>query len=523
MKLVNAEQMRNLDRTAIDDYGIHSAVLMENAGRGAVDAMERHFGSLAGLTVAIVAGPGNNGGDGLVMARHLHQRGAKPGVLLLVDPSKLSGDAAMNYGVVAKLPIPVVAALDEKTVVAVASRMLHGSRIVVDAIFGTGLKREVQGHFARAVEYINDCSRPVVAVDLPSGLDSDNGRTLGICVRAQLTVTFGLAKTGMSGYPGADFCGQLEIVDIGIPHEAVAEANINTELLDWKQVYPLLPARQVDSHKGTFGHLLIVAGSRGKTGAAILAGRGGLRSGAGLVTLCMPDWSQFAQAPPELMTLPLADSAECFGPENLDVIMGALAGKKALVLGPGISTDQRTEELVYELWRRVELPMVVDADALNIMAGQGLKIKPGGPRILTPHPGEMARLTGQSSFEVQQNRLQISADFASRHGLVTVLKGARTIIAGPDGRVGVNPTGNPCMAAGGMGDVLAGLIGGLLAQGMPSWEAACLGVYVHGLAADQLVARWEVTMGVLASEVADNLPRAFRQLETGNDACDYNI
>ena len=515
MKLATAEQMRSLDATAINDYGIPGIVLMENAGQGTVAAMNRRFGSFVGKIISIFVGPGNNGGDGFVIARHLHQQGAKPHVFMLVKPEKLKGDAAVNLEIVRKLPIPIHILINSEDLRSAEPRLAH-SHTVVDAIFGTGLTRAVSGHFADVVSRINRFACPVVSVDIPSGLNSDTGQVMGISVQARLTATYGLAKPGMVVYPGMDFVGDLEVVDITVPPEAVEQADIRTELLDTETVRPWVPVRNLSSHKGTFGHLLIAAGSRGKTGAAILSGQGALRSGAGLVTLCVPrDLNPIFEGPlHEAMTIPMTkDSGGILSISDWELIKKSMAGKQAVALGPGMGTESSTRELVMKLYLESTLPMIVDADGLNILSMDRSRIKdPPALRILTPHPGEMARLTGTMTSEIQSSRLEIASSFARENSVFLVLKGAATVIAAPDGRIGVNSTGNPGMASGGMGDVLTGLIGGLLAQGLDAWQAACLGVYVHGLAANRLAAASGVRMGFVAGDVARELPMAFNQV-----------
>lgn len=513
MKLSTADQMRQLDRMAIEEYGIPGIVLMENAGRGTVAAIRREFGDPAGRTVTILVGPGNNGGDGLVIARHLHQLGALPRLILLA-PDKLTGDAAVNLAIVRKLGLPEQT-LDAGADLAPVRDVLHRSWLAVDAIFGTGLKREVGGRFAAIIRLLNELPVPVIAVDIPSGLDADCGRPLGTCIQADLTVTFALAKPGLVTDQGRQLAGRLEVVDIGIPPAAVRKMEISTELLTPDLVRPWLPPRPPAAHKGTFGHLLAVAGAEGKTGAAILCGHGALRAGTGLVTLCVPEKVNpvFETVLTEAMTIPLpAGGRGRHSIEDYDAIAEAAQGKQALVVGPGLGTATETAALVQRLYGECRLPMVVDADGLNILAADRQAIgNPGGPRILTPHPGEMSRLSGLTTKEIQTDRLAVAADFARKHGVFLVLKGADTVIAAPNGRLAVNATGNAGMATGGMGDVLTGIIGGLLAQRLELWPAACLGVYAHGAAGDRLAAA-AAPFGFLAGELARELPAALAHL-----------
>ncbi len=522
MKLATAAEMQRLDRTAIEEFHIPGIVLMENAGRGTVEFMVRELGPVRGRPVLIFAGPGNNGGDGLVIARHLHQLGGRPVIFFLIDPERLQGAAAVNFRIISRLRLPLHIIADADDLDAVAEK-IAGIRAsapiwsLVDAIFGTGLKRPLAGRFLATVNLINrlrnELACPVTAVDIPSGLDADNGQILGGCAPADLTATYGLVKPGHVMHGGGDLIGKLHCVDIGIPPEAVSRAGLQGEAMGRRRTMHLLKKRKTSAHKGSFGHLLILAGSEGKTGAAILSGLAALRAGTGLVTLAVPHELNriFESSLVEAMTVPLPHSATCLSIDDYDLLLDRLRGKDALVIGPGIGTAEKTRELVLRLYRELDLPMVVDADGLNILALAPDRIaRPPGPRILTPHPGEMARLTGLATGEIQTDRLRAARRFTAAtgagvdNGITLILKGAGTIICDPDGSWAVNTTGNPGMAAGGMGDVLSGLIGGLLAQGCSPAAAARLGVYLHGLAADRLAQ--DRSFGYLASEVADIIP-----------------
>ena len=526
MQLASAAQMRELDRQTIEEIGLPGMVLMENAGRATVDLMQRVFGPVAGRTVCVFAGPGNNGGDGLVIARTVHGLGAFPFIFLLVRPDQLQGDAARNFAIASALRLPcqvfdqpgrIPALLDT---VLTLNRM-HPVHSLVDALFGTGLTRPVEGHFLDAINCLNSLrennSLPVVAVDLPSGLNSDTGAVLGGAVQADLTVTYAQPKPGHYHHGGPQV-GRVERVDIGIPAKLVARAGLRGATLDGATI-DLLDERRKDVHKGTNGHLLIVAGSEGKTGAALLCGRGALRCGTGLVSFAVPrDLNPvFEVASAETMSIALPASSRWLSVEDYDQIKAAAEGKHSLVLGPGLGTEPATADLVLRLYMENPLPQVVDADALNILAAHPEVIRrPAGPRVFTPHPGEMARLLGSTVAAVQNDRLAAAQWLNDLAGeglppLVTVLKGAGTVVASVQGRWAINTSGNPGMGTGGMGDVLSGVIGGLLAQGYPPWNAACLGVYLHGHAADR-IARTR-PFGYTASEVAEMLPEvigAFR-------------
>lgn len=515
MKLATAAQMRLCDKKTIEGFGISGIDLMENAGRGTVKAMLQHYGDFQGQEISVIVGPGNNGGDGLVIARLLYELGAVCHIFLLIHPEKFQGDAAVNLARIHSIPLPIHHVLGRDDVESMTPFLLR-SRLIVDAIFGTGLTREVTGHFAQVIQYIKEAGRPVVAVDIPSGLCSDSGMPLGIAIEADMTATFGLVKIGQVVHPGVQHVGKLEVIDIGIPPSVISNSGIQAELLVRETLSSWLPERNPESHKGTFGHLLIAAGSIGKSGAAILCGQGALRSGVGLVTLCAPKCLNliFETSLIEAMSLPLPNSDTCFLGKDCEFIAHEAEKRSVLVLGPGLGTEEETADLVVSLYRKLKVPMVIDADGLNLLARNLNFLKnPPGPRILTPHPGEMSRLCGKSTKDIQQNRWQMAADFAAQFKLTLVLKGASTVVAGPDGNVAVNPTGNTGMAAGGMGDVLTGLIGGLLAQGLTPWQSACLGVFVHGLAGDRLAGEKKISFGYLASELAMELPSAFRSLK----------
>jgi hydroxyethylthiazole kinase-like uncharacterized protein yjeF len=514
MKLLTAEEMRELDRRTIEEIGIPGVVLMENAGRGAADLLCRRFSDLCPGPVLILAGKGNNGGDGYVIARHLLNRGWRVRTVVLADAARISGDAAINLQALRRSGGEVIFSADAGRLSRIL-RQNRDSRLVVDALFGTGLASEIGGPYATAIDWINASALPVLAVDIPSGVDATSGRILGRAVRADLTVTFALPKLGHALFPGAGLCGDLEIVDIGIPSSLLAKAKDRYLLVDAAAVAPLLPLRPATGHKGTFGHLLVVAGSTGKAGAAAMTAEGGLRGGAGLVTVACPAGVQSALAIKltEAMTEPLAEVGGALSLQALATLKDFAEGKSALALGPGLGQHEETFALVRRLVRESPLPLVLDADGLNAIAGHSelLRERAAGNTVLTPHPGEMARLTGRSVAEVEADRIGIAREFARRHRVVLVLKGARTVTALPDGRVRLNGSGNPGLASGGMGDVLTGLIGGLLAQGLSPADAAVLGVYLHGRAADRLLTAMG-NAGMIAGDLLRELPATRKEL-----------
>jgi ADP-dependent NAD(P)H-hydrate dehydratase / NAD(P)H-hydrate epimerase len=526
VNLAAPEQMLALDRAASKDFGIPGLVLMENAGRAILEQMEAEFGPVAHRSVCVFVGPGSNGGDGLVIGRHVLQRGGSPLLIFLAEPDTLRGDAAVNAAICAKLNLPRCVIRQETDLAEAEERIrqLHFDRLmhsIVDALFGTGLTRTLEGRFAAAVRFINNLAQrqhwPVVSADLPSGLCGQTGMPLGIAVQADLTVSCGLAKPGHYLHGGAEV-GKLVVVDIGIPLQAIEAAKLPGTLLDRPAVAAMLRPRPKAGHKGTFGHLLILAGSEGKTGAALMTAHAALRSGCGLVTLAVPAALNpiFEAALPEAMTVPLPHSDKTISAADYELISALAADKEAVVIGPGIGTAPETGELLLRLHRRLSQPVLLDADALNLLAKNLLCIEDSaGPRILTPHPGEMAHLTGMKTAEIQADRLKAArwlaeARIRDDHEMITVLKGAGTVVCSSQGRWAVNSSGNSGMAVGGAGDVLSGLIGGLLAQGFLPWEAAAAGVFLHGLAADLLAK--ERIQGFTASEIAAALPSAFMEL-----------
>lgn len=540
MKLPTAAEMQALDKCAIEDFGIPGVVLMENAGGGTVRMMEQHLGPCKNTFACILVGPGNNGGDGLVIGRHLYQLGCRPVFFLLVHPDKLTGDAAINMNIVKNLRLPFHIIDSEVRVptIPVLYKQIESQGLpcyaIVDAIFGTGLKREIQGHFADVIHIVNRRNFahgvPVVAVDCPTGMDADTGKSMGTCVKADFTATYGLAKPGHYLHDSRELTGRLEVIEIGIPQEAQEKISISSERLDQALIERLTPIlrRKHSSHKGDHGHLLITAGSTGKSGAAILAARGALRSGSGLVSLCVPHGiNTIAETNLlEAMTIPLHESIDCFSSKDVTRVLDLAAGKRAAVIGPGIGTDPETATFTREIYRELTIPMVVDADALNILAAEPEDIRNAkGVRIFTPHPGELSRLLSWSTTEIQQNRLEAARQACSRFNTessrhVFVVKGAGTIVCQPGQRMLINTSGNPGMATGGMGDVLSGIIGALLCQGCEPFEAAAAAVYLHGAAADTLYR--SVGVGYTASEVADAMPVTLKTLLAKNDRFSRN-
>jgi NAD(P)H-hydrate epimerase len=519
MYLVTADEMRRMDRTTIDSFGLPGRVLMENAGRGAtsffLEAVYRHCPG----TVGVAAGRGNNGGDGFVMARCLQRKGIPVTVFLFSEKARIKGDAAANLNLLDALGVPVIELADVAAFDARRSLLRH-QRIWIDALLGTGLASDVRGYFSTAIDFINRRNRPVFAVDIPSGLNADTGQICGTAIRAVATATFGFAKLGHVSYPGRTHTGDLKIIEIGIPPHVAAETGCRQHLITPAALKEQLPVRSAAAHKGHTGHLLVLAGSPGKTGAAAMAAASAVRAGAGLVTLGVPiSLNPLLETMiTEAMTVGLAETAHGAMDESaFETVMSLLEGKRCLAVGPGIGTAEATGRLLNRMIEACPVPMVIDADGLNLIAAQPSMLSTRrAAMVLTPHPGEMARLSGRSTADIQRDRIGHARAFAEKHQVHLVLKGAATLVALPDGNVFVNPTGNPGMATGGMGDVLTGLIAGLIAQGMEVGAAAVAGVFLHGSAADRLTVK-KAPVGYLATDVMDEIPEARNALFTGGD------
>lgn len=486
MKVVNSEQMRKIDKLTIEGYGIPSLVLMERAGLAVASKIKELFPP---QKVLVIAGRGNNGGDGLVIARILHTWGYRVKVLILAKQDELSQDCKKQYEIATNFGIEIEFSqtLSEKD--------LHSS-IVVDAIFGTGLNKTVDETLLKVFSQINNSKRPVFAVDMPSGVSADSGEVLGGAIRATFTITFGLPKVGHFLYPGASYTGKLFIENIGFDIKLLQLKELKVNLIEKEKISNEMPLRERYSHKGDYGHVLIVAGSKGKTGAALLTAKSCVKSGSGLVTLGVPESLMciIQSRITEEMTLPLKDTGRgTLSAEAIDEIFSFQGKRKinTIAIGPGIDVSKDTEIIVSELIRNSTVPLVIDADGLNsLCANPAVLLEAKVPIILTPHPGEMARLcsaTYRQDFktsDVERDRIGISTKFATEYNSFVVLKGVPTVVASPEGEIFINPTGNPGMATGGSGDVLTGIIASLCGQGLTPLNASICGVYLHGLAGD---------------------------------------
>jgi ADP-dependent NAD(P)H-hydrate dehydratase / NAD(P)H-hydrate epimerase len=514
MRVLNADQMREADRRAIDDIGIPSIVLMENAGRQAVAAMEAAFDELSTSRVAVLCGRGNNGGDGFVIARTLVQRGVDTVVFLMGSVSDVKGDARTNLEVLGRIGLTVV------EITTAQEWELHFTEVsacdvIVDAILGTGTRGKLFGLLETVVADINGAGIPVVAIDVPTGLSADTHELHGAAIEATMTVTLAAPKIPLILPPADSHSGDLVIADIGIPYPVIDELEgPYVELLTRERMREIVPVRAAESHKGDFGRVLVIAGAAGRTGAAHLAAIGALRSGAGLVTIatprsCVPIVASMA---PEYMTEPLDETPSgTVDFAALDRVLDLNAD--VIAVGPGLGQDPGTAAFVQGLVERAGVPLVLDADALNAFSGDPDRLmgRDGVDVIVTPHPGEMARLLNISIEAVQADRLTHARAFATGHRVHVVLKGHRTIVAGPEGRSFVNLTGNPGMATGGSGDLLTGMIAAWFAQVLDA-EAACkLAVYLHGSAGD-LAEADEGDTALIATDIASRLGDAVMEL-----------
>jgi hydroxyethylthiazole kinase-like uncharacterized protein yjeF len=523
MRVLNSAQMREADRRTIDEIGIPSLVLMENAGRQVVAAMEAMHGELLERQVAVLCGHGNNGGDGFVVARTLMQRGVSVSVFLMGRVADVRGDARINLEILGRLGVTVVEIGDSQ------AWELHFSEVrdcslIVDAIFGTGLNAPVSGLIESVIADVNAAGITVVSIDIPSGLSADAVEPIGESIEADTTVTLGAPKLPLILPPGETRAGDIVIADIGIPLEVIESLEgPRIALLTRTGMRELVPPRVPESHKGDYGRVLIVAGSRGKTGAAHLAAVGALRSGAGLVTVATPVSCQaiVATMGPEYMTEALDEVDGGIDPKGVERVLEM--ARDVIALGPGLGQASATRRFITALVDRATMPLVIDADGLNAFTENPDRLagREGRDVIITPHPGEMARLVGMSTDEVQASRLEIARNFAVAHHVYVVLKGHRTLIATPDERIFINPTGNPGMATGGTGDVLTGMIAAWLAQLLDA-EAACkIAVYLHGMAGD-LAEADEGEVAMTSADLAGHIGDAILELTARRKVVERN-
>jgi len=508
--VVTAEQMRAIDRWAIEEMGIPGIVLMENAGSAIVKRLLEILPDLPTKKIIIFCGKGNNGGDGFVMARHLFKLGANVTVLLAGVLTDLKGDALTNALSVKNLEIPTKELNTEN--INKFDHPLRHSDIIVDALFGTGLSKPAAGFMESVISKINQYEKFTVSVDINSGIDADSGRLIGPHVFSDLTFALASMKNSHLIHPAAGAMKKVELLDIGIPDHK--EQDIQVHLLEENDIKSFFPSRRKDTHKGSYGHVLVLAGSTGKAGAAGLTALAALRSGCGLCTLALPETCQkaFELHPMEVMTVPLPETKSgALSLKAKDSILKLLEGKSAVAMGPGLTTDSETIRLIGEILPFIQCPLILDADAINALENHMNWLNALNSVVLTPHPKEMSRLTGLSTQEVQENRISVTTEFAQKHSLILLLKGAPSLIGTPDGNVFINPTGNPGMATGGSGDVLTGIIAGLAAQNISIKNASIAGAYIHGYSGD-LFSKSETQTSLIAGDLLRSLPDALKRV-----------
>ncbi|OGF67434.1 MAG: hypothetical protein A2Y62_18210 [Candidatus Fischerbacteria bacterium RBG_13_37_8] len=515
MWILNSEQMKKADRITIEELNIPGLILMENAGIAVVNVIEDLFEDMLDLQFTIVCGRGNNGGDGFVVARHLIRKGVNVDVILIGHHEQLKGDALTNYNML-RVYTNRIHEVRDRAEFDLFLEMLEKADVIIDALFGTGLTNPLSGLFAEIVETMNQQEGIIISIDIPSGLSSDTNKIIGPSINADITITLAAPKLCHIFPPAELFCGELFVEDIGIQDSVIIQANPSLKLITDEDIIPLLIPRMPDTHKSHYGEMLVVAGSSGKLGAAWMTGQSALRSGAGLVTIGVPHscHKTMMSKVVELMTVGLACTPEgTFANAAVPEILDFVKDKHLIAVGPGITTHPECVELIRELISQYDKIMVIDADGINAIA-QDISIlnDKKGTLILTPHPGEMARLLKVSTKEIQDNRIEASRDFAVKHDIILVLKGYRTLVAFPNEMVYVNPTGNPGMASGGTGDVLTGMIAGFVAQNIDNINQAVLaGVYLHGLAGD--IAKEKIgELPLTASDIMKYIPRAIKTI-----------
>jgi NAD(P)H-hydrate epimerase len=498
VKILNAEQMRNIDRRATERFGVPSLVLMENAAIAVVDAIFERYP--ASDRVALLCGTGANGGDGFAVARHLENRGVVPVIVIVGDRTSIHGDAQTNLTICERLGIPIYEVRDASEVETALAHAADAD-LIVDALFGTGLNRAPSGFHADVIRGLADLRLPVLAIDLPSGANASSHEPFEPCVQAEVTVTFAAPKVCHVFEPAALYCGEVIVADISIPEMAIEDEAVTLALITPKDIQPYTGPRLAATHKGTYGHVGVIGGSPGRSGAAVLCARGALHSGAGLVTV-MTD--------AETAKLVHASSVESMTFSG--DLQTFVESKTAIVLGPGLADNDGAYETTRAIANTIELPLIIDASALNAFASHANELNPHNrPRVITPHPGELARLLQSDAKTINIDRIAAAREAARVTNCVVVLKGYQSLVAEPDGHVYVNPTGNPGMATGGMGDVLAGMIGALLARGVDPVDAACVAVYLHGRAGDILSEEFGDT-GLMATDLAERIPRAIQSV-----------
>ncbi len=514
MKVLDNQQMRLLDKITTEEYKIPGLILMENAGMNTTTEVMKALNEDYRKKVIIICGTGNNGGDGFAVARHLYNKDVHVKVYIVGDENIIKNDAKVNFEAIKAMRVSLGFLKDENDMIDFNLDLMK-SDIVVDAIFGTGLNTTVKGIANEVIRVVNKVKRKIISVDIPSGISGDTGKILGIAIRATKTVAYQLPKIGNLTAPAIEYNGELLICPIGIPQDAIQKSQYEAKLITEKTLKDILPIRDLNSHKGDYGRALMIAGSRGMTGAAILASKAALRSGVGMLHLAIPEALNdiLETELTEVMTvpyqIPTEKNKEFTGIE--DILVG-LKSSKVVALGPGLGRSKQTEIIVERVLREATCPVILDADALNVLPSMLKLLKKVKNRcILTPHPGEMARITGLSIPEINDNRIKVAKDFSRKYGVIVVLKGASTVITDEEGHVYINTTGNPGMATAGSGDVLTGIIAALVGQKIDLIDAAMAGVYIHGRAGDE-AAKITGEYGMIASDMVREVPRIITEI-----------
>jgi len=515
MKLANPDQMKRIDQLAINKYKIPGVILMETAAQRVAEKAREMLGeSLINKKTVIIAGKGNNGGDAFAAARHLHQWGCPVTVVSLVPKEQIKGDPEIYVAILEQLGVNVNYLYSEDDL-PIFEKLTGEADLVIDGIFGTGIYGDISGFTAKAITTLNNSTARVLSIDIPSGINGRTGQVCGLAVKADETVTFALPKPGLFQYPGAEYAGNVSVADIGIPPDAVNEENPNGRLIDCGTVARYLPKRPADGHKGTFGKLLVISGSAGMSGSGTLAARAAFKTGSGLVYLAVPKSIAFIYnvTIPEAITLQMQDDDGLIMPENLETLKNVSNTMDAVVIGPGLSAKPQVSRWVGNFIAECRKPVVIDADALNVIAGQPhVFLERKAPTVITPHPGEFSRLTGLFVENIQKNRIDEALSFSSKYNITVVLKGAGTVIANPSGEYFINSTGHPGMAVAGSGDVLAGIIGSLIGQGVNHEKACVIGVFIHGRCGEMLARFNSGQSGFLAGELCGLIPKVTAEI-----------
>jgi NAD(P)H-hydrate epimerase len=514
MKVVDGIQMKKLDQRAMEEYKIPGIILMEQAGMAVTEEVLKELQQHENKKVTIICGIGNNGGDGFVTARCLFQRGIAVKVRIIGDIAKVTGDTKTNYDILRKLKLDIKMLLSFQDIQNLADEVARGS-IIVDAIFGTGLNRDMDGLWKELIHVINESNKYVVSIDIPSGISAGTGNILGNAVRANKTVVMQVPKVGNIHFPGAEYSKEMVIKDIGIPEEIIEVDSLNMNLITEEMIKKILPRRRNDTHKGNYGKAYIVAGSTGMTGAAMLTCEAVLRSGAGLLKVAIPQSlnSIMETRLIEAITVPLPELKKgVVGISDIEKIIKTMKESNVIAIGPGSGQTRELEEVLRNICEEATIPIVLDADALNSLAHRlDILNLLKTTAVLTPHIGEMARLTNMSIEDIQRDKIQVAMEFAKKWKVILILKGARTVVASPEGKLFINITGNPGMATAGSGDVLTGIITGFLAQGIQPLEAALAAVYIHGTAGDRAANRIG-EYGLMAGDIIRELPYAIKEI-----------